>query len=46
MHISRRMRIIALQSAVGGRAFSVIGIIGMVFAAISGGSGAIHRDAT
>ena len=30
MHISRRMRIIALQSAVGGMALSVIG---MVFAA-------------
>jgi cation transport ATPase len=30
MHISRRMRIIALQSAVGGMALSVIG---MIFAA-------------
>jgi len=45
MHISRRMRIIALQSAVGGMALSVIG---MVFAAIghlSPVSGAITQEA-
>lgn len=44
MHISRRMRIIALQSAVGGMALSVIG---MVFAAtghLSPVSGAIAQE--
>ena len=44
MHISRRMRIIALQSAVGGMALS---IIGMVFAAtghLSPVSGAIAQE--
>jgi cation transport ATPase len=44
MHISRRMRIIALQSAVGGMGLSVIG---MVFAAIghlSPVSGAITQE--
>jgi heavy metal translocating P-type ATPase len=44
MHISRRMRIIALQSAVGGMALS---IIGMVFAAtghLSPVSGAITQE--
>jgi heavy metal translocating P-type ATPase len=44
MHISRRMRIIALQSAVGGMALSVIG---MVFAAtghLSPVSGAITQE--
>ena len=44
MHISRRMRIIALQSAVGGMALSVIG---MVFAAtghLSPVSGAIIQE--
>ena len=44
MHISRRMRIIALQSAVGGMALS---IIGMVFAAtghLSPVSGAIIQE--
>lgn len=45
MHISRRMRLIALQSAVGGMALS---IIGMVFAAagyLSPVSGAIAQEA-
>ena len=44
MHISRRMRVIALQSAVGGMALSVIG---MVFAAtghLSPVSGAIAQE--
>ena len=44
MHISRRMRIIALQSAVGGMALS---IIGMIFAAnghLSPVSGAIIQE--
>ena len=44
MHISRRMRIIALQSAVGGMALSVVG---MVFAAtghLSPVSGAIAQE--
>ena len=44
MHISRRMRLIALQSAVGGMALSVIG---MVFAAagyLSPVSGAIAQE--
>jgi heavy metal translocating P-type ATPase len=44
MHISRRMRVIALQSAVGGMALSVIG---MVFAAtghLSPVSGAISQE--
>jgi cation transport ATPase len=44
MHISRRMRIIALQSAVGGMALSVIG---MAFAAggyLSPVSGAIAQE--
>ena len=44
MHISRRMRLIALQSAVGGMALSVIG---MVFAAtghLSPVSGAITQE--
>jgi len=44
MHISRRMRIIALQSAVGGMALSVIG---MVFAAsghLSPVSGAVTQE--
>jgi heavy metal translocating P-type ATPase len=44
MHISRRMRVIALQSAVGGIAFSVIG---MAFAAtghLSPVSGAIAQE--
>ncbi len=44
MHISRRMRVIALQSAVGGMALSVIG---MVFAAgghLSPVSGAITQE--
>jgi cation transport ATPase len=45
MHISRRMRFIALQSAVGGMALSVIG---MTFAAtghLSPVSGAITQEA-
>jgi heavy metal translocating P-type ATPase len=44
MHISRRMRVIALQSAVGGMAFS---LIGMAFAAtghLSPVSGAIAQE--
>jgi P-type E1-E2 ATPase len=44
MHISRRMRIIALQSAVGGM---VLGVIGMAFAAtghLSPVSGAIMQE--
>jgi heavy metal translocating P-type ATPase len=44
MHISRRMRVIALQSAVGGMALSVIG---MVFAAtghLSPVSGAVSQE--
>ncbi len=44
MHISRRMRIIALQSAVGGMALSVIGMIFAVTGHLSPVSGAITQE--
>ena len=44
MHISRRMRIIALQSAVGGMAFSVIGMIFATTGHLSPVSGAIAQE--
>jgi heavy metal translocating P-type ATPase len=44
MHISRRMRIIALQSAVGGMALSVIGMVFAVTGHLSPVSGAITQE--
>ena len=44
MHISRRMRIIALQSAVGGMALSVIGMIFGATGHLSPVSGAIAQE--
>ncbi|MBK8002072.1 MAG: cadmium-translocating P-type ATPase [Verrucomicrobia bacterium] len=44
MHISRRMRIIALQSAVGGMALSVIGMIFAATGNLSPVSGAIAQE--
>lgn len=44
MHISRRMRIIALQSAVGGMALSVIGMIFAATGHLSPVSGAIAQE--
>jgi heavy metal translocating P-type ATPase len=44
MHISRRMRIIALQSAVGGMALSVIGMIFAASGHLSPVSGAIAQE--
>ena len=44
MHISRRMRIIALQSAVGGMALSVIGMIFATTGHLSPVSGAIAQE--
>jgi len=44
MHISRRMRIIALQSAVGGMALSVIGMIVAATGHLSPVSGAITQE--
>ena len=44
MHISRRMRIIALQSAVGGMALSVIGMVFAVTGHLSPVSGAIAQE--
>ena len=44
MHISRRMRIIALQSAVGGMALSVIGMIFAATGHLSPLSGAIAQE--
>jgi len=44
MHISRRMRIIALQSAVGGMALSVIGIAFAATGHLSPVSGAISQE--
>lgn len=44
MHISRRMRIIALESAVGGMALSVIGIIFAATGNLSPVSGAIAQE--
>jgi heavy metal translocating P-type ATPase len=44
MHISRRMRIIALQSAVGGMAFSIIGMIFAATGHLSPVSGAIIQE--
>ncbi len=44
MHISRRMRIIALQSAVGGMALSVIGMIFAASGHLSPVSGAITQE--
>jgi len=44
MHISRRMRIIALQSAVGGMALSVIGMIFAATGHLSPVSGAITQE--
>jgi len=45
MHISRRMRRIALQSAVGGMALSVIGMIGAAAGYLSPVNGAITQEA-
>jgi P-type E1-E2 ATPase len=44
MHISRRMRFIALQSAVGGLAMSVIGMIFAAIGHLSPVSGAISQE--
>jgi P-type E1-E2 ATPase len=44
MHISRRMRIIALQSAVGGMTLSVIGMIVAATGHLSPVSGAITQE--
>jgi heavy metal translocating P-type ATPase len=44
MHISRRMRVIALQSAVGGMALSVIGMIFAATGHLSPVSGAITQE--
>jgi heavy metal translocating P-type ATPase len=44
MHISRRMRIIALQSAVGGMALSIIGMIFAATGHLSPVSGAIIQE--
>jgi len=44
MHISRRMRFIALQSAVGGMALSVIGMVFAAFGHLSPVSGAITQE--
>ena len=44
MHISRRMRLIALQSAVGGMALSVIGMIFAATGHLSPVSGAIAQE--
>lgn len=44
MHISRRMRIIALQSAIGGMAFSLIGMTFAAFGHLSPVSGAIIQE--
>ncbi len=45
MHISRRMRLIALQSAVGGMALSVIGMLFAAAGFLSPVSGAIAQEA-
>jgi heavy metal translocating P-type ATPase len=44
MHISRRMRIIALQSAVGGMALSIVGMIFAATGHLSPVSGAITQE--
>ena len=44
MHISRRMRAIALQSAVGGMALSIIGMILAAFGYLTPVSGAIAQE--
>jgi alcohol dehydrogenase len=44
MHISRRMRVIALQSAVGGMALSIIGMIFAATGHLSPVSGAITQE--
>ena len=44
MHISRRMRSIALQSAVGGMALSVIGMVFAAIGSLSPVSGAITQE--
>ena len=44
MHISRRMRVIALQSAVGGMTLSVIGMVFAAFGYLSPVSGAITQE--
>ena len=44
MHISRRMRIIALQSAVGGMALSVIGMVFAAIGQLSPVNGAIAQE--
>jgi cation transport ATPase len=44
MHISRRMRIIALQSAVGGMTLSVIGMIVAATGHLSPVAGAITQE--
>jgi len=44
MHISRRMRIIALQSAVGGMALSIVGMVIAASGHLSPVSGAITQE--
>src|SRR6478735_8477380 len=44
MHISRRMRVIALQSAVGGMTLSVIGMLFAALGHLSPVSGAISQE--
>ncbi len=44
MHISRRMRIIALQSAVGGMALSVIGMAFAVTGHLTPVAGAVTQE--
>ena len=44
MHISRRMRIIALQSAVGGMALSIIGMLLAATGHLSPVAGAVTQE--
>jgi cation transport ATPase len=44
MHISRRMRTIALQSAVGGMALSIVGMIAAAFGFLPPIAGAIAQE--
>jgi cation transport ATPase len=44
IHISRRMRLIALQSAVGGMALSVVGMLFAAFGYLSPVAGAITQE--
>lgn len=46
MHISRRMRVIALQSAVGGMALSVVGMIVAALGYLPPVAGAIARKSS